>query len=457
MTSRPSSIGSSKPPVTALFFVAATLVLSSLVALIRRESQAAPAWTTAAGVRPAVYAPDPDDAWNRIFSSLFTRAVRAHLSSELPEGAPFARTEYGQFPHALSVSTRAFERVETGDRAVEPLYPSFFTSAGASQVLSEPLYSQLKQALEDALGEETARPPLDRALMQADAWAAYDLLYSHSSFEGDGGRQLRERRDQLLPLLARFVRKLALTRGEIEKLPDNYAAASGVHQLPALFDPASGWLEIEWRPERSHDHSADYRRAARVFVKPSSPPRDKQEFLNSLRDTSDITPKVDGFALAIQDLLIDSDGEVMPSRLTYDVQIRRTVRDGRGTFVRTEVEEYELSRRLLLTNAASGGLVGSDEGAAAYLPAAGNDYGFASRQFGRRGDGAPILSTLRARCVACHGQDVSAVFTFNTIQPQPSLPVTQLNPLGDERALIVARRKMGREDFRALKEQYQTK
>jgi hypothetical protein len=452
MASRPSSTGSSKPPVTAIVLVSSALVLSALLAMLRHESQAAPAWTSAAGVRSAVYAPDPDDSWNRIFSSLFTRAVRARLSSELPEGAPFARTEYVQLPHELSVSTRTFERVETGDRAIEPLYPSFFTSAGASQVLSEPLYSQFKQALEDALGEDTARPPLDRALMQTDVWAAYDLLYNRFSFEGEGDRQFRERRDQLLPLIARFIKKLALTRGEIEKLPDNYAAA-GKNKLPALFDPASGWLEIEWHPERSHDHSADYRRAARVFVKPASQPRDKQEFLDSLRDATDIASKVDGFALVIQNLLIDNDGEVVPSRLTYDVQIRRTVGDTRGAFVRMDVEEYELSRRLLLTDPASGGLVGADEKAAAYLPAAGNDYSFASAQFGRRTSEPPVLSTLRARCVACHSQDTAVAFTFSTNQPRPFPPVIQLNPHDDERALFVARRKMAREDFRALEDQ----
>jgi hypothetical protein len=448
-----SPADSSKPPVTAFILVAAALVLSSLLALVRRESQAAPAWATATGVGPAVYSPDPDDAWNRIFSSLFTRTVKARLSSELTEGAPFARTEYSQFPHEMSVSTRTFERVETGDRAVEPLYPSFLSAAGVTQVLSEPLYTQLRQALEDALAEKTARPPLDRALMQTDAWAAYDLLYRNASFGGASDQQLRERRGQLLPLLARFVRKLALTRGEIGALPDNYAAASVRNNLPALFDPASGWLEIEWRPERSHDHAADYRRAARVFVKPASQPRDKQEFLDSLRDATDIASKVDGLALVIQNLLIDSDGEVVPSRLTYDVQIRRTVRDARGAFVRTDVEEYELSRRMLLTGAASGGLVGADERAAAYLPAAGNDYSFASAQFGRRTSESPVLSTLRARCVACHAQDVAVVFTFSAIQPQPSLPVTRLNPQGDERALFVARRKMTREDFRALEDQ----
>lgn len=446
-----------RPWPTVLVLVAAALIITSLIVLAGRGPQSDFAPATATGVRPAVYAPDPDDAWNRIFYSLFTRAVKAHLSSEFAEGAPLARTQYGQFPHELSISTRLFERVETGDRAVEPLYPSFFSSAGVSQVLSEPLYSQLRQALTDALEEKTARPPLDRALMQSDVWAAYDLLYRHSSFEGAESRQLLERRGRLLPLLARFVKKLALTRSEIEALPDNYAAASGSRNLPELFDPTSGWLEVEWLPGRKHDDSADYRRAARVFVKPTSTPPDKQDFVNSLRHAPDVDSKLDAAALVIQNLLIDRDGEVVPSRLTYDVQVRRHIKDVRGALIKTEVEEYELSRRLLLSETASGGLVGSDEKAPAYLPAAGNDYGFASTQLDRRGDAAPILATLRSRCVSCHGQDVGAVFTFGAILPPPLPPVALLNPSGNDHAFLVARRKMGREDFRALNEQGETR
>ena len=286
--------------------------------------------------------------------------------------------------------------------------------------------------------------------MQSDVWAAYDLLYRKSYFKGAEGPQLQERRSQLLPLLARFVKKLALTRSEIEALPDNYAAASGSYNLPGLFDAGSGWLEVQWHPDREHDHSADYRRAARVFIKPTGAPQDKQEFLDGLRSAPNVASRLDAVALVIQNLLIDREGEVVPSRLTYDVQLRRFVKDERGALIKTEVEEYELSRRLLLSSPASGGLVGSDDKASLYLPASGNDYGFASAQLNRRGDGPPVLVTLRSRCVACHGQDVSMIFTFSTNRPPPFPPATQLNQSGDERASYVARRKMEREDFRAL-------
>jgi hypothetical protein len=441
-----------RPSPTAFGLVAAGLILSSFVAL-RRNSQANPSQTTE---RAAIYAADPNNAWNRIFYCLFTRTVKAHLSNEF-DGKPFTRIQYAQFPHELTVSTRLFDRVESGDRAIEPLYPSFFSSQGVLQVLSEPLFSQLKQALEEALEQKTASPPLDRALMQSDVWGAYDLLFRNSHFNGAESQQFLERSDQLLHLLARLIKKTALTQNEIEMLADNYAAAAGGYGLPGLFAKNTGWMEVQWRPDREHDHSTDYRRATRIFIKAASKPRDKQEFLNSLRNAPDITSKLDAVALVTQNLLIDSSGKVVPSRLTYDVQIRGFIRNERGLLIRTEIQEYELSRRLLLTKPTSGGLVALDDKSPVYLPASGNDYGFASRLFNQRGDGPPVLVTLRSRCIACHGQNVSAVFTFTTNMPELSPPVAQLTAASNEHAFYVADRKMERTDFRALSAPEKTK
>lgn len=454
IVSRYSSGDSSKLTPTRVVFGAAALILFLFIALARLNSQASPAPTTE---RAAIYAHDPNDPWNRIFFCLFTRTVKTRLAAELDAGSPSTRIQYVGFPHDLAVSTRLSERVEIGDRAIEPLYPSFITSQGVSQVLSEPLFSHLKQALTDALEEETPRPPLERALMQSDLWAAYDLIFQNSHFTGGEGQWLRERIDQLLPLLARLIKRLGLAQNEIAALPDNYAAASVSAQLPGLFDPGSGWLEVQWRPQRTHDHSAGYRRAARVFVKPTAPPTDKPEFLNSLRNAPGIVSKLEAVALVIQDLLIQSDGKVVPSRLTFDVQLRRFIRNERGALIGTGIGEYELSRRLLLTKPASGGLVSLDEKAPVYLPEAGNDYGFASLQRNQHEVGLPVLVMLRTRCIACHGQDIMAMFTFNTNLQPAFPPVDQLNPLAHEHALYVAQRKMESVELKALSEQERTR
>src|SRR5688500_17532258 len=86
----------------------------------------------------AIYAADAKDSWNRIFYCLFTRTVQTRLTSDFisdfTSDAPFDSVEVMGLPH-LKASTRTFARIESGDRAIEPFYPSFFSSEGALQML----------------------------------------------------------------------------------------------------------------------------------------------------------------------------------------------------------------------------------------------------------------------------------------------------------------------------------
>src|SRR5262249_43361627 len=76
----------------------------------------------------AGHAPDPADAWNRIFYCCYPRTVRARLAGDFPEGEPFDRVDVMSGP--LPVSKRWFERIESGDRSLEPFYPSYFARYG---------------------------------------------------------------------------------------------------------------------------------------------------------------------------------------------------------------------------------------------------------------------------------------------------------------------------------------
>jgi hypothetical protein len=402
---------------------------------------------------PAVYSKDPQDSWNRIFRALFTRTVTVRLTNEYAEGAAFSGT--AGFQH-IPISAKTFERLESGDHAIEPLYPSFLNLAGPNQVLTGPHYSQLKQALQDALAEQSVRSTLARALMQSDAWAAYDILFRFPVCRAcGGGMQARtpdrwlavERREELLALLAKFLHKLALTPAEIRSLPRNYS--TGDAALPPVFDTSSVWMEVEWSPDRSHDADAHYRRAARVFVKPAAPPADREAFVNSLRQPGDVTTKLDAMALVIEDLLLDSDGTVVPSPITYDVQVRMFVRDAAGKFLRVQVEEHELSRQQMLADPPSG-FVNIRPDAPAYLSAAGNDYRFATPQM-RTGGNVPVLGTLNSRCASCHFTGVGAVATFSAIFPERRPPAKTLPVDKNLRAAYVAQRKMQRDDYKSLR------
>jgi len=396
----------------------------------------------------SIYAADPRDSWNRIFYFLFTRTTEFRLTEDFKEGAPFFPTITIGNP-ALPVSSRTFGRIESGDRAIDPLYPNFITSKGVEALLADPQFTEFKHALKDAYAEPTPRSPLHRALMQSDVWAAYDIL----SRERQTNDRLGDRARDLLPLLDRFIGKLALKPAEIATLPRNYEMSEG---LPEFFDASSGWTEVEWFPERLHDESADFRRAARVFLKPTKP----QEFLadvnNRVRQRKDPLPdattSLDGAAIVTEDLLIDSDGRVVPSPLTYEVQLRTFVKDRLGKFKETTVAQYELSRKLLLADPSSSGFIRLDAEQPAYLPSAGNDYTFASPTLGNKTGGAAILGNLRRRCQSCHGVDAASLFTFEIASDPGQTPrlARRLRVADDLHASYVAKEKMEQPNFKSL-------
>jgi hypothetical protein len=397
-----------------------------------------------------VYADDPGDSWNRIFYHLFTRTAITRLSSEFYEGAPFTRFPIMGFG-SLDVSRSLFQRIESEDRAFDPLYPSFLSQAGPSEVLKEPRYTLFVRALDDALREDRRRSVIARALMQCDLWAAFDILHPLHRYPPVEGGPVAKRADTLLTMLARLIRKIALTPEEIGALPDSYARLSRADQLPGLFDEGTPWIEVEWLPHREHDLAADFRRVAHVFVKPAMPPADKQRFLNDLR-REDVIPHtvLDGVALVIRPLAIDTNGHVEPTRLVTEVQFRVFSKNRNGERVKTEVLDYELNRRLSVAFAESSGLKPVAETDPAYLPESGNDYGFGSVQR-EQATYPPVLARLGTRCVACHGSGAENVFTFRVHAPEPQPPVRQLKPrFDDECAHYVVGQKVERPDWKAL-------
>jgi hypothetical protein len=401
----------------------------------------------------AIYAPDVNDSWNRIFYLLFTRQIRSRLLADHATPVEMAH-------ESLALSERRVTRIESGDRAIDPLYPSW-TWMGSSafdmspesrwRILLEPRYPDFVKALETIPVSAAERPPLARALMQADLWAVYDMLHTVPRLRpGRRGSTsdsvLRTQRiEDLMPLLAGAIRALALTRAEIEALPDNYAAGARAGELPALFSRESGWMEVRSFHERLHESAAMNRRVTRVFVKPAERPRSEAAFLKGLSQGQGQSDSVGAAALVIQVLLIAADGAVVPSPITYEVQIRTAASDPGTSSAARQILQYELSRRRLLSAPRQAGLVLLDELAPAYLPIAGNDFSFATPP---RMDGDPVVVPLRSRCVVCHGEGLGKLFTFATIE-KPR--VERLAASEPSHARDVAARKMTREDFRSLK------
>src|SRR6266436_10372108 len=129
----------------------------------------------------AIYANDSQDSWNRIFYYLFTRTVKLRLTDDFREGGPFQQAHFASFPAFPpgQVSDHLFERIESGDRGIDPLYPSFLDSLGTVRLMTEPRYSEFEKSVSAAIDERNQRTPIARALMQSDLWAAYDMIYSN--------------------------------------------------------------------------------------------------------------------------------------------------------------------------------------------------------------------------------------------------------------------------------------
>lgn len=425
-----------------LAFLLTCTIAASVSAPPAVTGQAAPAPVFVSENPQAIYAADPNDSWNRIFRALFTRTIHARVSEDFPKGAPFVRlNSLGMRSLSLRISKERLARTELGDRAIEPLYPTFFTAEGPARVLSEPLFTELTTALREAIDDKRNRSPVQRALMQADVWAAYDIIYAT---HGGPGKDIPERKSTLLNLLRQFILKLALTSDEISSLNNNYLLAVNANKLPDLFSTKSGWLEIELLPHRSHDNAAGFRRAARVFVKPRTAPSDAVRFVESLKHNRHLD-QVEAVALVIQNLLIDASRRVVPSPIFTDVQFRFFQNDAGA--VSAQPQQFEVSRRKMLTEPRSGGFVEFSPASPAYLSAAGNDYDFATPI--EEAD-APVLVPLRMRCAQCHNSPLTTIMTYS-IHYFPPVPTTRiLKPLDHERAFYVARRKEERDDFKSL-------
>lgn len=399
----------------------------------------------------SIYTADPHDSWNRIFYLLFTRSIKFRLTEDFGHGDSFVPVSV-MGDASLSATSQIFERIESGDRAIDPLYPNFLNAKGAESVLVDPQFSELEQSLRDALAESAPRPTLYRALMQADVWAAYDIL---SRVRENNSH--RDRAHELLGILQQFISKLALTSEEIAALPRNFSISQNEQSLPNVFEGNSEWVEVERLPHRLHDETADQRRASRVFLKPAIKSQKFLTDINTLLEqgkysVTDQTSILDAAALVTENLLIDSHGRVVPSPLTQEVQVRTFVKDGKGKFKETVVTQYELSRKLLLADPSSGGFIhlGADD--PTYLPAAGNDYNFASPAFREKARDFPILGYLRRRCESCHGPDLTSVFTLmaKSVPSQPSPPVRQLRTTDNLHATYVATEKMKQPNFKSL-------
>ena len=424
----------------------AFLLLLSIVLTVSRSSlaQGAPGnlpRVTLPDAADLIYSRRSDDSWNTIFYFLFSRRLSARLSSDFREGAPFLDLGAG-----IKVSDHVFERNETGDHPVDPMYPTFSVGYGSMLVLRDPAYPKFVKSLRTALEDNSPRSALARALMQNDLWGAYDALFF--PFLPDDEKALGERRKSTADLIGRLIRKIALTPEEIKALPDNYAFVVRQHDFPDVLDKNSGWIEVKWFLPRNHDVEAGYRRVSRVFLKPAHPPSNTGVFLNSLPNDPTNPASLDGVALITQLIALDSHGNPQPTRLTLEAQVRLFDRSHEGK-IKSTIKVCEIRRPLLIENPSSGGTVTESEDTPVYL-SNGGSYGFAEGQLTDGEIREPVLVKQRTRCARCHGEDLQQLMTFSIVKPPHSPPVKQLDPAVPTVADFDISLMRKRQEFKAL-------
>lgn len=275
-----------------------------------------------------LYDPDPEHLWNRVWRHLYSRAT--------PDGQTF------------------------GHDALDPLL--WYDS---THLLEGDPYWRAAALLDEFLntkGAALVADPVKRAMFQRDLWAVFDWL----AIGDDHGEQ----RAALRGRLARILRAVALTGEQIGALPDNYAlAANSGHFYPgyAQDDPRTGYLPAalmqpdgEWLllgreggpAAMAHtDRFPFYGRSA--FLVYIHAPGGRAEALAFARqinaDRALRAPAGLEVALVRRALLINAEGEIMPSPLTESVQLRRFDEHGEQVFF-----EFVLRRELLFAGLAGG-------------------------------------------------------------------------------------------------------
>jgi hypothetical protein len=147
--------------------------------------------------------------WNRLYAALYVRTTQDGQS-------------YGQ----------------------DELDPLLWRSS--KYLLIKPRYQQAISLLDEFLtksGEKLIEDPLKRATLQRDLWAIFDWLADpHLGYSGHPSEKKDEgaaERRELRKRLAQAMQRLALSREQIDTLPDNYAAAVATKVIPAKHDPSA--------------------------------------------------------------------------------------------------------------------------------------------------------------------------------------------------------------------------
>jgi len=335
----------------------------------------------AKAVRPAsagvtLYDADPGHLWNRLYAALFLR-------------------------------------VDAGGNSYGPEFLDILFWTQTKHLLAEPSHGLALKVLDEFIashGEKLIESPLKRAVMQRDLWAAYEWTVRMGNIDNKAP-SLTATLSELQSRLVVVIKRIALSKAEVEALPDNYAAtvASGKFAAdpdpaqpgapflpPVLFKQESPWACIgdkrDFPLAVQHENGCTYHSAFFAFIRlpegraalaayldtikksvpyipDPAPPKGRFIEKDPVKANPDMPQIPAGTIVALvrQMVLIDNEGRPVATHLTESVQFRiyrRIVQDG-SDFNEEHAQffyEFLMDRKLLFSNIA-GGLrtVGKDE------------------------------------------------------------------------------------------------
>jgi hypothetical protein len=236
------------------------------------------------------------------------------------------------------------------------------------------------------------------------------------------------------------MQRVALTRIEIESLPDNFIQANVANSFPHLpadlFKGDGPWVCLCFRggepmaPKHTDEFSG--RSVFLAFIRLPNGREETLAYLKRLGEFADPwvltrdpfsqvvapNPALPQFppgtqlALVRQLLLLDQDGEVIPTHLTESVQIRifRTISASTEPKDTVDTAEFRLSREKLFAHQAGGlSAIGSNEKKLSVFMTHGEDQLEQSDRSDPLEAYKPVLQT----CANCHsGNGVHSVLTY---------------------------------------------
>jgi hypothetical protein len=371
------------------------------------------------------YDPRPDHIWNRLYRHFYVRVA----------------TDGRQF-------------------GVDELDPLLWDET--KYLISGPSHQQALNLLDEFLAKRADKlitDPLKHAMLQRDLWAIFDWL----SLKNDHPSE----REALQRKLALMIQRLALTADQIKLLPDNYAAAAATGSFPKQYQPEKHeaaflppellreqgpWIVIGdmkgQLPAPVHTGSAPfngrstflilmrlpagreatiaYLQRLREFPKPwiSNPDRSRESEPFVPNPDLPQFPEGTQTALVRRMMLIDSNGDLVPTNLTESVQIRVYRSIPAGTAIRQpealrtqDVFQFTLSRRKLFDGpAGSLSEVLRDEKEFMLFRSHGIDW------FEHEGDPESDRFSVLNQCANCHASPgIHSVLSYSERRFQPSI------------------------------------